>query len=68
MFAVPFYYQQVLFLLMRFDVKKIVDWLKKLVFVSATVSTNTKTAAKLIAAKEFLEKLESDRDASNKSS
>ena len=48
--------------------KKIVDWLKKLVFVSATVSTNTNTAAKLIAAKEFLEKLESDKDASNKSS
>lgn len=48
--------------------KKIIDWLKKLVFVSATVSTNTKTAAKLIAAKEFLEKLESDKDANNKSS
>lgn len=48
--------------------KKIVDWLKKLIFVSATVSTNTKTAAKLIAAKKFLKDLENDKDASNKSS
>lgn len=45
--------------------KKIVDWLKKLVFVSATVSTNTKTAAKLAAAKEFLEELEKEKNASD---
>ena len=44
-------------------------WVKKLIKISAAVSTNPATKAKLeIAEKEFLEKLESDRDASNKSS
>lgn len=45
--------------------KKLFSWLKKIVFVSAELSTNTKTAAKLAAAKEFLEELEKEKNASD---